>query len=408
MGDINKRKKLAQESCNFGISDLPDDMLEHIVSFLSLNEAVRTCVLSKNWSYIWKFVPTLHISDTVDKCNSLIDNFLRGHGNTAIIVCDIELTNLEKVEMHDMIDTWIFHIVNLCHVQELKVISCIVDDFLKFRDQALISKHLRRLELDKVRLQASIVDFSTCPALEEIDLMFCWIEANYIISKSLKRLIAVECEFDSVGARTHISVPNLIFLKLTDIWHYTPLFEAMPSLEVGYVSLGEDCLDYCNNNKSWGCDNVDCGFGCTDGYKYDSILLEGLSNASYLELLSEPSMFIFDRDLRRCPTFRNLRTLILNEWFLVANLHGLARVLHNSPILEELNLLLLEEPKEVVESNGDHYQVEHPLLETLKEVKVNCERQYMWVQEIINILITFGISPEIIIVKESQMHPDVI
>ena len=93
-----------------------------------------------------------------------------------------------------------------------------------------------------------------------------------------------------VGARTHISVPNLIFLKLTDIWHYTPLFEAMPSLEVGYVSLGEDCLDYCNNNKSWGCDNVDCGFGCTDGYKYDSILLEGLSNASYLELLSEPSM----------------------------------------------------------------------------------------------------------------------
>ncbi|KAM3317805.1 hypothetical protein ACQJBY_035491 [Aegilops geniculata] len=258
MGDINKRKKLAQESCNFGISDLPDDMLEHIVSFLSLNEAVRTCVLSKNWSYIWKFVPALRISDTVDKCNSLIDNFLRGRGNTAIIVCDIELTNLEKVEMHDMIDTWIFHILNLCHAQELRVISRIEDDFLQFRDQALISKHLKRLELDKVRLQASTVDFSSCPALEEIDLMFCWIEANYIISKSLKRLIAVECEFDSVGARTHISVPGLIFLKLIDIWHYTPLFEAMPSLQVGYVSLGEDCLDYCNNNKSWGCDNVDC------------------------------------------------------------------------------------------------------------------------------------------------------
>lgn len=63
----------------------------------------------------------------------------------------------------------------------------------------------------------------------------------------------------------------------------------------------------------------------------------------------------------------------------------------------------------MVESNGEHYQLEHPLLmETLKEVKVNCERQYMWVQEIINILITFGISPEIIIVKESQMHLDVI
>ena len=63
----------------------------------------------------------------------------------------------------------------------------------------------------------------------------------------------------------------------------------------------------------------------------------------------------------------------------------------------------------MVESNGDHDQMEHILfMEKLKEVKVMCQIQYTWIKKIINTLINFGISPEKIIVEEKWMDSDVI
>ncbi|PON89499.1 F-box domain containing protein [Trema orientale] len=41
------------------ISDLPDHILHHIISFLSRRCAARTCILSKHWNYIWNSYPIL-------------------------------------------------------------------------------------------------------------------------------------------------------------------------------------------------------------------------------------------------------------------------------------------------------------------------------------------------------------
>lgn len=44
------------------LSDLPDSVVLHILSFFNTKEAVQTCILSKRWKNLWKFVTTLKLS----------------------------------------------------------------------------------------------------------------------------------------------------------------------------------------------------------------------------------------------------------------------------------------------------------------------------------------------------------
>ncbi|XP_075664534.1 F-box protein At4g22280-like [Castanea sativa] len=47
------------------IDDLPDPIIQHILSYLSTEEAVRTSILSKRWKYLWTSIPKLDF-DEVD------------------------------------------------------------------------------------------------------------------------------------------------------------------------------------------------------------------------------------------------------------------------------------------------------------------------------------------------------
>ncbi|KAG0517216.1 hypothetical protein BDA96_09G069600 [Sorghum bicolor] len=70
-------------------------------------------------------------------------------------------------------------------------------------------------------------------------------------------------------------------------------------------------------------------------------VLRSLSNATSLELLADSGEAILNRELKTCPVFRNLKTLLsLGEWCMAADFDSLVSFLRHSPNLERLFLEL--------------------------------------------------------------------
>jgi hypothetical protein len=57
-----KRQRKDTQNEQDMISDLSDCLLLHILSFLNTKQAVQTCILSKRWINLWKFLPTITLS----------------------------------------------------------------------------------------------------------------------------------------------------------------------------------------------------------------------------------------------------------------------------------------------------------------------------------------------------------
>ncbi|KAF8730851.1 hypothetical protein HU200_016717 [Digitaria exilis] len=128
----------------------------------------------------------------------------------------------------------------------------------------------------------------------------------------------------------------------------------MPSLVDGTIRVIQRSSD-CSTCKHY--NYGDCGFGecencCGVHDNNNSMLLEGLSEAKSLALVANMETLVFTRDLKWCPTFSMLKTLLLNEyWCVDPGFKPLACI--HTPVLENLILQLLSKGrKQDVEMKG--------------------------------------------------------
>ncbi|KAF7052950.1 hypothetical protein CFC21_060968 [Triticum aestivum] len=398
-----KTTKASPSSTGDHLSALPDSVLQHALGFLEAQEAVRTCVLARRWRHIWRLIPRLRITDvdafrSVEKLNEFVDQLTlpRDRGST-IDECEFDLRGLLQLE-DAHVDLWIRRVLK-CHTGLLQVhlyanLPATQGPLIvRLDNRPLFSPHLWRLELNGVFLEDSLLDFSSCSVLNDLEITNCVIDTDHILSQSLKKLSIMGCELCWRLHPTLISAPSLISLQLNDYIGVTPVLESMPLLETATVNLGHQNEQYCDFCDKGGFGDCECGM-CymypDNDYTPDvSVHLVGLSSVTCLELIASSKMVTFKRDLQYCPAFSKLKSLLLSDWCLVADLQTLLHFLHYAPVLEKLTLQVCKKPKSDMELEGNDFLEQSLVLKYLKIVEVKCQ---MIDEQIHNLLKTLSFS----------------
>jgi hypothetical protein len=69
---MKRRSKYNDDVKEDRLSDLPDCVILHILSFVYTKQAVQTCILAKRWNNLWKYLPTLVLLSSTNKFVSRI------------------------------------------------------------------------------------------------------------------------------------------------------------------------------------------------------------------------------------------------------------------------------------------------------------------------------------------------
>ncbi|XBI99242.1 hypothetical protein VPH35_019357 [Triticum aestivum] len=154
--------------------------------------------------------------------------------------------------------------------------------------------------------------------------------------------------------------------------------------------------------------NEDGNYGKISGGNYSYILgghhmLESLSTATSLELLIDAGEVVLTRELRRCPTFSNLKTLSLGEWCMAADFDALIFLLHHSPNIKTLfsnsnwyNFSTRKALETCIKLQGRSFTCKE-----LRMVKIKCSKDDWRVHTLAHMFRANGISLENIYVRRS-------
>ncbi|RLM70177.1 F-box domain containing protein [Panicum miliaceum] len=133
------------------------------------------------------------------------------------------------------------------------------------------------------------------------------------------------------------------------------------------------------------------------------------------DLFLQIVQFILKRDLRFCPTFSKLKSLLLSGWCVVGEQRALACILQHSPILEKLTIFVYGDQladelpevfqitKQIVPSRAIYNSMERSFtMENLNTVEVKCHEVNQWIFDIMKSLITYGIPLQKISIQQKS------
>ncbi|KAJ1688811.1 hypothetical protein LUZ63_012966 [Rhynchospora breviuscula] len=354
------------------INSLPDDVLAHVLSFLSTRDAVRTCVLSKRWRNTWTIMPVL---------NFYFDEF-----PTELVSEDDDDDDInENIKEELRFDLFVCSVLENrgpSHVDTIKFTGEFMDHFCEpsmrwFHRAALlmpqvISAMIPYFELEELNLPDSLF---SCASLEILELIHCpyngkaYLKQNLIALTSLKTLMLVNLIIDDDFAQklllgcpvlenlqlfncelfiSDISSNVLNELILDDCWILRHMRISCPVLVSLFISSRKNTIRIVSleNMTSLVYATINLA-GSVDKKVVDNLpklkLLSGLSNATSLQLRFLPLPELkeqLENDISNCGTFYNLSSLDIGAWNMVKHFGLVALFLERSPVLKQLALSL--------------------------------------------------------------------
>jgi hypothetical protein len=250
---------------------LPDELLNHVLSFLPSREAVKSSILSRRWRHLWRSTPAVRVRGEGDNfrlfVNSLIVHRdkppLHSFEIDADLVIPLEPSYgssdwdywryIREVDGH--MDLWVSYALSAqCRARSLMV--RLENASVPWRPRSALtfaSPHLTTVHLDAAHLVDGLLDFWSCPALRSLALVRCRLQGDALVSPSLERLALVGCcsadetmDFDPdylderllyIG----ISTPRLRLMEISKYYEHERQFvEMMPWLtkdNIRYTSI---------------------------------------------------------------------------------------------------------------------------------------------------------------------------
>ncbi|CAL5390994.1 unnamed protein product [Camellia sinensis] len=372
----SKKQKLSEEH-NIGegidmMSSLPENVLHHILSFLTTKEAIQTSILSRRWQYLWTSISNIDLNDMSswsnrkkDKgkkkdcypmCRSsfldFVERVLLLHDASDIKRLRLRFTvvvnssrlnswisaavrhNVEELDLSLPVQTRFILPCCLFTCDSLVVLKLFMD--CPFKPPIFIHfSNLKTLHLSAVTFSddnSTQQLFSSCPVLQELELLYCgWknLKTITISIPTLKRL-AIENEplrDDALSCVTKIYAANLISLKCTTNqkvdFHLCNLSSVVEAhIDLLYRFSVQQEVASCAIN-----------------------LVTGICNVETLTISNNTlSLMCVENVLDHLPTFDNMSCLELNEEF-PGRLNGpLMVLLEKSPKLEFLDFDMGFEP----------------------------------------------------------------
>ncbi|PIA32014.1 hypothetical protein AQUCO_04700117v1 [Aquilegia coerulea] len=371
------------------LSDLPDGVLHHVLSFLPIKDVIRTSFISRRWRYLWTSVPTLDFNGLVfspkPKFINFVDSVLHRRDNCGIQKFCLRFGGYYCTSTHA--HAWILAAINH-NVQELGLSFYALNSFELPREiftcrsltvltlklnystfylpSFIYLPFLKTLQLIQVTFSDDILShfFYNCPMLEDVlieDFLLKDLTVLHISSTSLqtlnidgiqKDLMFYNCMLES---EIRILTPNLLSLEYKDSFKRNISLGNMSSLTNASIDLDFDMDD---SEQTCGCQAIN--------------LLKDLASAKCLMLSSAivkilsatPTVFL------QLQTFSNLKRLKLTVDVSGQNIRAMACFLHLSPCLELLTIELSRSRRwfntnDVFEPQEAEYVVDH-----LKIVKI--------------------------------------
>ncbi|XP_077243302.1 F-box/LRR-repeat protein At3g26922-like [Tasmannia lanceolata] len=370
-----KDLKQKMENTSDRIGDLPDSVLLHIMSFLSMEDVISTSFLSKGWRYLWRSIPNMDFGDprlrrlrNVKDIARFVDQSIALHDDSKIR--EFRISFHYKDDYSSRVDSWIDFAVR--HNVEELCLDCWKGKFgfSKLRNYdlyklpsslfgcesltSLTLKHcdlnlpssmsfssLKTLNLVQIELNGTMVKdlTSNCPLLENLTIVDCNRKSAlniYAANLRLRSLKIIDYYYKcKAGTQIEIYAPNLLSLELRGATlRINYLVQNLLSLVEATIHL-EEMLTSKNMNEFM-------------GDYYDSMLkklLESLRHVKHLKLCSWCIQVLFVREIQRLesPSI-NVTCLELKLGLSKLELPGIAHLLRGSCNLE--TLVIIKDSKE--------------------------------------------------------------